>query len=491
MHRKTEGETRKEMSPELEFVLQLAREKTSTSEERIRALLDTGLNWNEVLACAIQHKLVMVLHERVHAEFASWLDSGQRQALSDFARSTGFKNMAFLGETLRLHRLFETEQIPAIPHRGPVLAGLAYHNFASRMYTDLDFIVPQRYIPRAITLLESAGYQTRFDPYETHKGKNARMRERYAFVNASIRILLELHTEKTLRYYPRPVNLDEMNSRLIPLDIGGEKLLTFCVEDTLMMLCVHGAENFWERLGWILDVAKLSTARPVDWTLATRIAAANKCSRLLLLGLTLAHDLLGSVLPQEILANAGRDANVRWLAGKVLEEIEGISTSSTGALPRAAFRLRSQDGLRERASHLLRLTTRPAEIDPGALDLPRGSRPLASVARSWNLLREQALGIRRRPKPDLAPFVPTPPHIVERMLELAEVTREDVLYDLGCGQGAIVVAAAKKYGIRAVGVDIDPLRIKRARAHARDNGVEERVQFILGDAKKMDLKRQR
>jgi ubiquinone/menaquinone biosynthesis C-methylase UbiE len=74
------------------------------------------------------------------------------------------------------------------------------------------------------------------------------------------------------------------------------------------------------------------------------------------------------------------------------------------------------------------------------------------------------------------------------MLQLAEVTREDVLYDLGCGHGAIVVAAAKKYGIRAVGVDIDPRRIEQARAHAQANHVEERMQFILGDAKKMDLK---
>jgi hypothetical protein len=487
MHRKIEEETGKRMSSELEFVLQLTREKTAASEARIRALLNAGLNWNEVMACAIQHKLLLVLQERLHAEFASRLDSFQQRTLSDFARSTGFKNMAFLGESLRLHRLFEPARIPAIPHRGPVLAWLAYHNFASRMYTDLDFVVPQRYIPQAILLLESAGYQPRFDPTAAQTGKNAQTSERYAFVNGSIRTLLELHTEKTLHYFPRRLNLDEMNSRVIPIEIGGEKLWTFGVEDTLMMLCVHGAEHFWERLGWILDVAKLITAAPLDWALAMRIAAANKCSRLLLLGLILAHDLFGSTLPQDILAMAQGDADVRWLVGKVLEEIEGISTSSTGALPRAAFRLRSQDGLRERASQLLRMTTGPAEMDQGTPRLPKGSPPLASVERSWSLLREQALGFRRRPKPDLAPFVPTPPHIVERMLELAEVTHEDVLYDLGCGHGAIVVAAAKKYGIRTVGVDIDPRRLERARAHARDNGVEKRVQFILGDAKKMDL----
>ena len=67
------------------------------------------------------------------------------------------------------------------------------------------------------------------------------------------------------------------------------------------------------------------------------------------------------------------------------------------------------------------------------------------------------------------------------MLKLANVTKNDVVYDLGCGDGKIVIAAAKKYGARAVGIDIDPERIKEATANAKAAGVSDRVTFIHGD----------
>ena len=76
------------------------------------------------------------------------------------------------------------------------------------------------------------------------------------------------------------------------------------------------------------------------------------------------------------------------------------------------------------------------------------------------------------------PFVPTPEEVVDGMLKLGSVHKGDVLYDLGCGDGRIVIAAAKKYGIHAVGVDIDPQRIREAEENARKAGVTNRVKFI-------------
>jgi hypothetical protein len=88
---------------------------------------------------------------------------------------------------------------------------------------------------------------------------------------------------------------------------------------------------------------------------------------------------------------------------------------------------------------------------------------------------------------DLAPFVPTPMVVVERMLELAEVNAHSVLYDLGCGDGRIVVQAAKKYGAKGVGIDIDPIRIEESMENAKKEGVEKLVEFRLGDVMKVDL----
>lgn len=94
---------------------------------------------------------------------------------------------------------------------------------------------------------------------------------------------------------------------------------------------------------------------------------------------------------------------------------------------------------------------------------------------------------KRPDAPQLAPYVPTPQDVVERMLTLAGVTKSDFVVDLGCGDGRIPVTAAKKYGARGLGVDIDPVRIAEANANAKAAGVEHLVTFRLQDAMKTDV----
>ncbi|MFL6333537.1 MAG: methyltransferase domain-containing protein [Pyrinomonadaceae bacterium] len=87
----------------------------------------------------------------------------------------------------------------------------------------------------------------------------------------------------------------------------------------------------------------------------------------------------------------------------------------------------------------------------------------------------------------LAPYVATPPEVVARMLGLAGVCSVDVVYDLGCGDGRICVAAAKERGARAVGVDVEPYWIERARANAAAAGVSGLATFYVGDACEWEL----
>ena len=98
-----------------------------------------------------------------------------------------------------------------------------------------------------------------------------------------------------------------------------------------------------------------------------------------------------------------------------------------------------------------------------------------------------AVGLLVPTPQSLAPYVPTPPEVIDRMLALARVTSSDVVYDLGCGDGRIPIAAAKRYGARGVGLDIDPRRIDESRANARAAGVEHLVEFRVEDVMKADV----
>jgi SAM-dependent methyltransferase len=91
-----------------------------------------------------------------------------------------------------------------------------------------------------------------------------------------------------------------------------------------------------------------------------------------------------------------------------------------------------------------------------------------------------------RREPDV-PFVPTTEEAVQAMLKLADVKSTDVVYDLGCGDGRIVIAANKNFGAKAVGIDINPVRIKEAMENAKKEGVEGKVKFVEADLFEADI----
>ena len=85
------------------------------------------------------------------------------------------------------------------------------------------------------------------------------------------------------------------------------------------------------------------------------------------------------------------------------------------------------------------------------------------------------------------PFVPSPPHVVEKMIEVAEIKKGDILYDMGSGDGRIVIEAAKKYGIRGVGIDLNPELVAKARENAKNEGVSHLVEFRAQDGLTVDI----
>lgn len=85
------------------------------------------------------------------------------------------------------------------------------------------------------------------------------------------------------------------------------------------------------------------------------------------------------------------------------------------------------------------------------------------------------------------PFVPTPMEVVDRMLEMAEIKKGDVIYDLGSGDGRILIRAAKKYGARGVGIEMDSVLVELSRTRAKEEGVDHLVEFQIEDALKVDI----
>jgi uncharacterized protein (TIGR03000 family) len=116
-------------------------------------------------------------------------------------------------------------------------------------------------------------------------------------------------------------------------------------------------------------------------------------------------------------------------------------------------------------------------------DLP----PKRSTARDDEAAEKKTEKKKPAREPDVI-YLPTPTEVVDKMLEMAEVKKSDVLYDLGCGDGRIVIAAAKKYKCKAVGIEIDPELVEKARANVKAEKLDGLVEIREGDLFKADLK---
>ena len=122
----------------------------------------------------------------------------------------------------------------------------------------------------------------------------------------------------------------------------------------------------------------------------------------------------------------------------------------------------------------------------GQISTPNGPRDVTGKKIEAAPAQAQQVVLKEMRQPDVI-FVPTPQAVVDKMLELAEVKPGDVVYDLGCGNGRIVVTAAKKYGVKAVGFDINPVRVKESLENVRENHVENLVTIRQDDIFTLDL----
>lgn len=116
--------------------------------------------------------------------------------------------------------------------------------------------------------------------------------------------------------------------------------------------------------------------------------------------------------------------------------------------------------------------------------------PLLALALAAPTLRAQddEEAVEETPVKKDVPYVPTPQEVVDKMLELADPKEGEIMYDLGCGDGRIVVTAVKKYGVKGTGVDIDPQRIKESKANAKEAGVADKATFMIKDLFEMDFR---
>jgi hypothetical protein len=284
-----------------------------------------------------------------------------RQAVVDRQRAQTFFTLRLTAELFRILDRFASEGIGALVVKGPVLAVQAYGDPAMRSYGDLDLLVRQRDIRRATELMSAAGFVPAVPLSAIDAGK---IPGQYLFSKADSKLIVELHNDRTLRYFPRRLPLEEFFARQIRVRFDAHDAPALAVEDELVLICIHGAKHFWERLMWVADVAALvSRQTGIDWERVADPARAVKAERMLHTGLRLASDLLKVQLPGKIQAAVQADGVAARLAEQCCKWLPAAGYAPPGLFERAAFRLRMRGGLIAAPAYLLRLLFSPTEED--------------------------------------------------------------------------------------------------------------------------------
>ena len=358
----------------------------------IQRLAGLCSDWDRLIESASKHRVASLLFWALNRACPDAVPPETLAALRNRFRQDIERNLLYAKELFRLLDLFGLAGIQAIPFKGPALAWSLYETPGLRFVSDLDLLVPQRDVSRALDLLTSNGYR-RFGPSIGLRffldGGQLLLRR------ADGRFDVDLHWRVVAAHF-NPLDAAEIRARLAPIDVAGRLTPAFCPEDLLAYLCVHGAKHGWDSLAGVCDLDRLIDVCRLDWDAILSRAARQRMSRIVSLGLCLAQDLLGSNLPPEVSSRIHADAQVVALAASIRARLQ--DGRACGFQDLLILRSRLMEGARSKFRFLW-YGLQPTPADWESPRMPESMFPVYYLTRpvrlAWNWCVRPILNLNR------------------------------------------------------------------------------------------------
>jgi hypothetical protein len=370
-------------SPEWAVLLQCASPHADSST--LSALL-REISWPALFALAQEHGVISLLASAVVQLQENLVPPEFAHKIRELHRAQVLSALQMTAELFRLADQFRETELDTVLVKGPTLALRAYGDTGAREYGDLDFLVRQKDILQATERMISAGYQPEI-PVEAISSQ--KIPGQYLFVRTAAPLLVELHTERTMRYFPRGLPIEEFFARRQYVSVDGHHIPALVIEDELLLICIHGAKHLWERLSLLADVAAFVTRQTsLNWGHTFATARAVGAERMLHTGLLLAGNLLHTALPQNVQTRLQSDRSASQLAAKITRWLPSAGQTPPGLFARALYRVRMRGSVVAGLGYLLRLTFSPTQEDwPAGVENEHNGR-FAALRRPVRLARK-------------------------------------------------------------------------------------------------------
>jgi hypothetical protein len=311
----------RKFTAEEELLLCCARTRLEPpTAARVCELLEGGVDWNRLIVLARRHFVTQLLYWHLSERVRNVAPTAFMQELQRDFRARVDRNLSLAGELLRLLSLFETDGIPVIAFKGPVLAVNVYKNIALRTFDDLDILLQKHDLARAMNVLASAGYM----PRHSESGIRDMLALRQlaierAFVSvAQKQAPIDVHWDLLGPQEACKLDVADVFRHARLTQLFSRKVCTLSPEDLLMYSCMHATKHGRLYLGWICDIAEIIRAvRPINWEDLAEKAHRAHGRRMLDVGLLAAADLLGASVPTHVLRKIKRDSVVQKLVAQV------------------------------------------------------------------------------------------------------------------------------------------------------------------------------
>jgi hypothetical protein len=309
--------------PETRALLACVRARfASENLDELSSLIAEVNDWKYMIEAANYHGVLPLIQQSLTAVDATAVPPEVFENIQLRCRANAQNNLHLTRALLQLLSAFEDQSIAAVPYKGPILAALAYGNLSLRQFCDLDILVREYDILKAMDVLTKQGYRLQLPPDQvTPIPELLKSKKDFRFVSADQRVVVELHWRLAGKHFYFPFSLEELWPRLDSVSLSGTQVLRIRPEELLVILCAHGSKHLWGRLLWICDVAQLIRANPnLDWATVMRRARKCRSQRMLLLGLRLAQIVLGSELPASVTGAIRSDRRIDPLARDLIAQ---------------------------------------------------------------------------------------------------------------------------------------------------------------------------
>jgi len=367
----------------VEFQLLLACCAHTLDGERLDEWVRQRPDWEIFIGLAEHHRVI----PQVYQSLAPYSDRLPVRDLSETrSRYQGNARSAlwFTAELVRILKHLESQGIAALPYKGPVLAQTLYADVTARQFSDLDILVRPDEVHKAKQALAQLGYKPAVNLSAGQEHDFISSGYERSFDGVAGPHVLELKWSILPRFYSIPFDLEALFQRAEQVRLGAHVSPTLSASDLFLVLCVHAAKHLWVQLSWLCDIAALARSHRVDWDTLWQRSRQLGIQRIIAMNLSLAHDLLGSPLPEQIANWLEQDRGSATVKSEILQIIrraEPVDTESP-----MYFHLML--GLRERRldqfRFLWRLLWTPSLSEWSLVNLPQS---LSWIYRGVRLLR--------------------------------------------------------------------------------------------------------